>query len=474
MHPVGIGRTLFVGAAVWASVLGCGSTTGRSGGDGGTNGNAGGSPGSGGTSGNAKAGTTSGGNSSAGAAGKATAGSAGAPPEILTEADPDEPCEVDPLADHWTETPPVDLKDSSNLVFKLGAGGPLAILVRFSKEALLVRTSTAGGPWTEATVLPGSEGAAFPERIEVSPDGATALVVWWRGAQTFFNLMNADGSFGPAVELKAPQDVDALALSGQRALFGYASNQGIQLIEYTPAGGLVSITPILTNYSALTRDADDGVAVFAWSGLVAEPDKLYPYTFGSGFAEAQPITAHAMQPSVWQTFFAAFPNGRAARTTRTWQDPATRGMHLTTRQAGSWGTEERVSSFEGDAIDVPALSYTQNRLLLAWEDQDKQVVALREHDGASWQAERVLPRSRAVQQIKLVGAKTTALLLGEQVLKDEDVSVKKLYRRGADGTWYCPKLVPNNFGSGQLVSDGEGFWFGTLVGAEARVWHFEP
>jgi hypothetical protein len=455
--------------------MGCGSTSSHNGGNGGASSSAGGTPNtSGGTNGNAKAGTTSGGNANPGAAGKASVGNAGTPTEMLTEADPDEPCEADPLADHWTETPPVDLRDSSNLVFKLGAGGPLAILVRFSKDALLVRTSTAGGDWTEAVTLPGSEGAVFPERIEVSPDGSTALVVWRRGVEMFFNLMNTDGSFGPAVALKTPQNVEALALSGQRVLFGHGSNQGIQLIEYTPKGGLVSIAPILTNYAGLTRDADDAVAVFGWSGLVAEPDKLYPYTFGSGFADAQPITPHAMQPSAWQSFFAAFPNGRAARTTRTWQDPATLGMHLTTRQAGSWGTEERVSSFEGDAIEVPALSYTQDRLLLAWEDQDKHVVALREHDGASWQAEQVLPRSRAVQQIKLAGAKTTALLLGEQVLKDEGVSVKKLYRRGADGAWYCPKLVPNHFGSGQLVSDGEGFWFGTGAGAEARIWHFEP
>ena len=65
--------------------------------------------------------------------------------------------------------------------------------------------------------------------------------------------------------------------------------------------------------------------------------------------------------------------------------------------------------------------------------------------------------------------------LGEQMLKDEQVAVKKLYRRGGDGTWYCPKLVPNGFGSlGNLASDGEGFWFGQRVDTQLRVWRFKP
>lgn len=453
---------------MWASMAACGSTTGRPGAAGGASGSA--NAGAGGSSANAKAGATSGGNATPGAAGKATAGSA-TTPEVLTEADPDEPCEADPLAAHWTETK-VELTGGTNLVFKLGAGGPLALLVGFGKDALLARTSTADAPWTEAVPLPGSLGSDYPERVEVSLDGSTALVLWRRGQQMFFNLLDADGSFAPAVELKAPQDVKPLALSGQRVLFGYGSDQGIQLVEYTPAGGLVSVAPILTNYAGLFRDQDDAVAVFATSGLVAEPDMLYPYTFGKGFAAAQAITARAMPPSVSQTFFFAFPNGGAARLTRTWRDPATQGMHLTTRQAGTWGAEELVNGFEGELTDVPALGYAQDRLVLAWEDDAKSVAAVREHDGKSWQPEQVLPRSRALQQLEIVGAADSALVLGEQELKNEQVSVKKLYRRGSDGTWYCPKLVPNDYG--YLAGDGEGFWFGQRVGAELRVWRFKP
>ena len=65
------------------------------------------------------------------------------------------------------------------------------------------------------------------------------------------------------------------------------------------------------------------------------------------------------------------------------------------------------------------------------------------------------------------------MLLGEQELKDAPVSVTAHSRRGVDGTWYCPKLVPNDF-SNELVSDGEGFWFAERLGIELHIWHFEP
>jgi hypothetical protein len=473
MHLVGLGRTFLTGVTVWAALVGCGSTSARNGSDGAAGGDAGrgGALESGGTSGADKGGATSRGGASSSSAGKASGGSSAATPEVLTEADPDEPCVVDPLATRWTESA-VELKGGSNLVFKLGAGGPLAMLVGFGKDALIARTNREEAGWTDAVPLPDSLGTDFPERIEISPDGSTALVLWRRGQQLFFNLLNPDGSFAPAVEVEAPQGVTPLALSGQRALFGYASDQGVQLLEYTQTGGLAPAAPIATNYRDMYRDAGETVAVFATSGLVAEPDKLYPYKFGSGFGEPQAITAHAMPPSISQTFFFAFPNGRAARLTRTWEDPATRGLHLTTRQAGTWGAEELVSHFEGQVGTWPTLGYTQDRLLLAWKDDDKQVEVMREHDGKSWQAPQVLPRSRGLEQPKLVSAEASAVLLGEQALEAEQVSVQKLYRRGSDGTWYCPKLVPNVLS--QLASDGQGFWFAQRMGAKLSVWRFKP
>lgn len=475
MHSVGIGRTLLLSVAVGVSALACGSTPGGNGGSGGGGGNASSGTGdTGGTGTSAKAGANPGGSESSGAAGKGMSGSAGNSSEVLREADPDEPCEEDPLAAHWIETT-VELTGGSNLVVRLGAGGPLAVLVGFGKDSLLTRTSTANGAWTEPTALPGTVGTDYPERIEVSLDGSTALVLWRRrdDQRLFFNLLGADGRFAPAVELDAPLDVESLALPGQRVLFGYGGAQGIQLIEYTPAGGFSLVAPIQTNYSSLCRDAGDRVAVFGTSSVLAEPDQLYPYTFGSGFALAQPITPHSALRSAWQTFFFGFPNGRAARVTRAWQEPETRGLHVTTRQAGSWGAEELVTRFGVDMADVPMLAYAQEHLLLAWKDEDQQVVAVREHDGESWQPPRVLPRSRALQRTEIVGAESMALLSGEQNLKDEQVSVKKLYRRGADGSWYCPRLFPNSSVS-ELASDGEGFWFAQRMGRELRVWRFNP
>jgi len=473
MVSVGFGRMLLLGTTAWGALFACGATSGRSG----DNGSAGAQTGgagvvdSSGATGGGKGGGASDGTVSSSGGTSGSGGSSAPPGEVLTEADPDEPCVMDPLAARWVETA-VELKGGSNLVFKLGAGGPLAVLVGFGKDALLARTNTADAGWTEAVPLPDSLGTDYPERIEISPDGSTALVLWRRGQQLFFNLLDPDGSFRRAVEIQAPQDVTVLALSGQRVLFGYGSNQGVQLVEYTPAGGLEPVAPIATNYRSMSRDAGNALAVFATSSLIAEPDKLYPYVFGSGFGEAQAITPRAMTPSAWQSFFFAFPNGRAARLTRTWQDPPTRGLHLTTRQAGAWGSEELVTRFEADVADAPTLGYAQDRLLLAWKDDDKQAEVVREHDGQSWQAEQVLPRSRGLTETRIAGAETSAVVLGEQDLKAEHVSVKKLYRRGSDGTWYCPKLVPNTVA--QLASDGQGFWFGQRIGVELSVWRFKP
>jgi hypothetical protein len=468
MHLAGLGRTLVVGAAVVGSVVGCGSTATHSSADAGASGSA---SGGGGTSGNAKAGAASGGTTAPGTAGKSSAGSAGAPPEVLTEADPDEPCDADPLATHWTETD-VELSGGPNLVFALGAGGPLAVVLAIGVDGMIARTSTAGGPWTDQVTLPGSQGGVFPERVDVSSDGSTAVALWQHDQGMFFNLLQADGSFGPAVELDMPQNVEVLPLSGQRVLFGHGSSQGIQLTEYTPAGGLVPATPILANYGGMSRVEDDDVAVFSASSLVAGADALYPYKFGEGFGASQPIMARAKPPSAWQAFFFGFPNGHVARLTRILQDPVTRGLSLTTRQAGDWSAEELVTRFEGSVTGTPALGYTQDRLLLAWEDEEAHVGVVREQVGGAWQPEQVLPRSRALQQTRIASGKTTALVLGEQDLPDEKVSVKKLYRRGSDGTWYCPKLLPNGF-SGELASDGEGFWFADRH-ARLHLWHFEP
>jgi hypothetical protein len=80
MHSVGLGRSLLLGAAAWASVVACGSTSGRSGGEAGAGGGAG-STTTGGLSGGA--GIQSGaagasGTTSAAASGTATGGFAGA------------------------------------------------------------------------------------------------------------------------------------------------------------------------------------------------------------------------------------------------------------------------------------------------------------------------------------------------------------------------------------------------------------
>ena len=390
----------------------------------------------------------------------------------LQEADPDEPCEGDPQADHWLDTR-LDMTGEDAGAFELGAGGLLALLVTRGPQSLVVRTSMAGGAWSDAAPLPGSNAQDYPTRVEVSSDGSTAVVLWRRDQQLFINLREADGSFAPAQELSVPQDVDMLAFPGQRVLLGHGSAEGIHLLEYTPSGGLRAAAPVFANYDGLFRDGSDSAVAFSASSFVTGPDTAHPYVFGTGFGDMQVLSARLVMPTASQTFFFALPNGRAMRLIRTWLDEATRGLHVTTRQQGAWGTEEHIGAFEGDATTVPAVAHCQDKVIVAWADEDANVTVAREHDGDAWQPEQTLPRSRGLQSVAIVGAEDSALLYGEQTISGELVSVKELYRRGSAGTWYCAKLLPNGFGS-ELVSDGTGFWFAERVRSQLHVSRFSP
>jgi hypothetical protein len=451
-------------------VLGCGGTTSTPLGSAGLD--AGGTPnGVGGSAGApAKAGAPSGGNASSGSGGQP---SAGEPPIVVNEADPDQPCTQDPLVENWRDER-LDMSGQDAAGFELGAGGPLAIVVTPGANGLVARVSREGGAWSEPRPLPGTEAEHYPARVGVSADGSTALVLSRRDQLVWVNFRQADGSFGPASELAGlPPDADVLVLPGQRVLFGYGGGDGIHLLEYTAGGSLLEVAPILANYDGLFRDGAEGLLVFAGTSVVGGPDAAYPYAFGGGFAEKQLLSPRLVMPSASQTFFYAFPNGRGARVIRTWLDEATRGLHVTTRQQGAWGDEELVSRFDGSATSKPALAYSQNGVLLAWQDDTADHAVAREHDGQTWQVEQVLPRSRALQIRNLVGAESSALLLGEQNIQDEGVSAQKLYRRGADGTWYCAKLMPNGFGNA-VISDGTGFWFAERVRDSLYISHFSP
>jgi hypothetical protein len=282
--------------------------------------------------------------------------------------------------------------------------------------------------------------------------------------------------FGEASTLEAvPQaldyDVDLAMLSEGRALLAWGSSSGITTLEYAPSRGFYSGASVFTNFERMSLGANDKPVAFGSSSLIAEGASRYEYTFGEDFGAGETIPLQ-LAAAAWQDFFFEFPNGRAARVVKTWLDDATAGLHVTTRAAGQWSSEERVTPFGAFDTSIPHVSYAGSELLLFWENEER--VALRAHDTAGWGSEESLPRSRALQIDAVAGSGTgSALLIGQQVIVAEDVGLTKLYRRGEDRTWYCAELYPYGPTLRMAGSDGQyavAFW----SNSDLSIARFQP
>ncbi|MGC4093268.1 MAG: hypothetical protein QM756_36335 [Polyangiaceae bacterium] len=404
--------------------------------------------------------------SSAGAATSTGGASGGAPAILVAEADPNEVCVPDPLANRWiSETLSVA---QSSQVYRVGAGGELTLLVLQRNGVLEVSRYTAGG-WLDATPIPGTAGA-YPLRVDVSPDGSLALVLWSRDDTTLLSAF-VDGAFRDPLAFPFPRSVDVAMFTGARALFGFADGQGINPIEYTPQAGLTRRASVLSNYNGLSATGPSSAAFFSRNSLVAGPDGLLPYVFGSGVDARQDLPARVAMQSVQQSFYFGFPNGRAMRVVRQWHDPVSDGLWATTRQADGWSAETRVTPEGSNDIYAPLVADAGANLLMAWRGETRAFV--REHDGAAWLEATNLNRSRALQPEMLLRGESSALLIGQQSISAEKVSARKLYRRGADGTWYCAKLLPNALGF-QATTSGNRFFVAQLVREQLELSSFEP
>jgi len=401
--------------------------------------------------------------------GGAAAGSesGGAPAVLVSEADPNEACVADPLADHW-RTEKLTLAQSGR-AYRVGAGGDLTLLVVQRSGALEVRLFTPGGGWSEATPIPSTAGG-YPVRVDVSPDGSLALLLWSRDDDTLLSAF-VDGAFREPIAFPFTQSAGVAMLAQGRALFAFENGQGINPLEYTQQGGLVARSPVFANYDGVYATGPTSAGFFSQSSFVAEADTWLPYVFGGGADGREELPARVSNQSIYQSFFFGFPNGRAMRVIRQWQDAATDGLWVTTRQASGWSAETRVTPFGGDDVSAPLVGYATTHLLVAWSEAAR--ASVREHDGDGWLTETALPRSRALKPEVLLGAQNSALLIGEQVISAEKVSSRKLYRRGSDGTWYCAQLLPNAI-SFQAASSGARFVVAELVREQLELSIFEP
>jgi hypothetical protein len=400
---------------------------------------------------------------SGGAPGSAAAGDDEEPPVVMKEADPEQPCQLDPLAAAWRQD--VLEHEPDRPLPLLSVGGELVLMVHNSDGTLRAR-SFEGDVWSDALLVNGATDVEQLERVEVSRDGSGALLIWSRQSGSFATWYTKAGGFQPPITLPALA-LDVAMLSGARAVIGFADGDGANAFELSATTGIAERAPVLANYDGLFNWGEDGVAVFSASSFVAGPDALIPFEVGQGFGDEQELPPRQVMPSSWQSFFRAFHNGRAARIIRVSQD-AGKGSHVTTLQGGAWGAEEHLNRSPGDALTEPLMAEAGAGLVAAWYDADARRGVVREHAATAWQAQQTLPRGRSFVPLAIAGGKFSALVMGEQLIIEEQVNAKKLYRRGEDGTWYCAKLLPNAVG-GSLHGDGSSFWYLQSVAEKLTV-----
>jgi len=412
-----------------------------------------------------------------GQGGSAGRGVGGEP--VLIEPDADEACTMDPLGDHW-QTGELLLEPYASAT--IAAGGELALLVYGLRAGgLFWRIAGADGVWSEPTELdatvqvPGMQHGATP-RLAVSKNGHTALALWVSSDQVHASVYSEADGFSPAVTLEGmPLDlegVDALAFNDGRALVGWESKAGITALEYQPESGFHAGATLLTNFAGLSLGEDETPVFYGTSGSITEGSSRYRYTFGSGFSVPEKLPPQGAA-GVWQTFLFEFPSGRAARVMRTWTDEATQGLHVSTRQDGLWGAEERVTSFDADNSEVPSVTYAGQDVIVFWKNEER--LAFRAHDGKAWNEEASLPRSRSAVIADLAGDSLgSALLVAQQTFDAEGAPLTKLYRRGEDGTWYCPVLRPPVATSQVAGNDAGQYWVLLDDFQRLRTAHFVP
>jgi hypothetical protein len=386
------------------------------------------------------------------------AGSAGSgddePPIVVAEADPDEPCTPDPLADQWQEDVIDYVYDMA--IPQLGVGGSLVIMAYNDAGTLRARLFDATA-WSEPLAVEGATDVEQLERVEVSRDGSGALLIWRSESGLFGTWYTKANGFQPPQALPVEGEFHVAMLSGARAVLGFANGDGANAVELSASDGAVERSPVFVNYDGLFNWGEDAVAAFSASSFVAGPDAMVPFEVGVGFGAKQELPLRQVMPSSWQSFFRSFHNGRAARVIRVNQ-AGVQGLHVTTLQGDGWGSEERINQTPGDALFEPLVADVGASLVVSWYDNDARHGVVREHDGTAWRAENVLPRARSFVPRAIAGGRVSAVVAGEQNISAENVGVKKLYRRGEEGTWYCAKLLPNAVG-GSLSGDGASFWY---------------
>jgi hypothetical protein len=354
------------------------------------------------------------------------------------------------------------------------AGRDVAVLAAALESGLYVSTSHSGGGWTDPSLISSSPLDLFHRPlVRVARDDGAAIVLWpEEDDRVLFSMWTNEGGFGSPVVVDGARgltfaDIDAVMLPQGTALVAWGGGSGVHVVGTDGQVTIDDAAPVGL-HRRLFLGAGERAVLYVTPSLGDSTRYEYDPTTGAESPESVPPMNSA--GSAWQSFWFENVTGGGARIVRRWAAPETEGLHVTVRRGEQdWSDEERVTNDDSDSIDAPAVTAVSDELLLYW--QGTAGVVERSYETA-WGDERTLARSRDVEIRGVAGSQDGAALVG--TLEGEQGSLTKLFRRGADGTWYCPRLARH--GSNPAVTstpDGELIFFGSRDGS-GRLVRFRP
>jgi hypothetical protein len=409
----------------------------------------------------------------------ADAGNAGDSGAALVDPDSDEPCTEDPDPAGWSEESVSLLAVGATSAYAGAAvdGGVTLLVARILTNqpsaptgGAVYATVATGGTWTEPTQLSATPDFLDRPLVRVASDGSGGIALWVEADDTVrYATWSAGAGWAPSQPLPGGSgldfsSIDAVALPGGQHILATGGSllildsNGTQTAEVTLPGGL---------HREMFLGADDLPVVYMTSVLIAEGTSRYVYAPGAGLGPAEVAPLTTVQAPGWQEFWFEAASGIGARLIRV--GGAQAGLYVTVRRGpASYSVEERITTFAGDT-SAPTVTAAGGDLVVLWPEGGR--IAERAHDGA-WSAQRPLARSSNVELSAIAGSAIGAGLVGTITLDGRTVT--KIFRRGSDGGWYCPRLVRHGLNP-TVTSDpgGELLFVGNEAG-DVRLVRFRP
>jgi hypothetical protein len=446
----------------------------------------GGSSGGGATdasSGSGGGGTGGTGNAGQGGSGASAANGGGTgdaePP--LVDPDVNEACMEDPNPTSWSEESVSFEAVGARSVFAGAAiGGGVTLLAASiltsglgaePTGAVYGTVTAAGGSWTEPTQLSATPDFFDRPIVRLASDGSGGIVLWAEADSTVrYGTWSAETGWADSQRLVGPSSttfsgIDAVALPGGHHVLAFGG--ALRVIE---SDGAQSADVALPDglHRELFLGPGERPVVYVTSVLIAAGTSRYEYTLGGGFGAPETAPLTTTQASSWQEFWFEATTGIGARLIR--HGAPDEGLYVTVRRgAQSYAEEERITDSTADSPAMPTVAVAGNELIVLWSEGAG--IVERAHDGA-WSAQRPLARSSSLDVRDIAGTTIGAGLIGTITLERVDVS--KLFRRGEQGAWYCPRLA--RYGLTPTVTSepsGELLFLGDEAGT-ARLVRFRP